>query len=210
VLGAYQVGQADQRNLLLFGIAAAIGIFLLLQATFGSWRLATLVFFSVPSALLGGVLAAFAARGVISLASLAGLLAVFGIAVRNGIMLIKRYQHLERHEGEQFGLELVLQGARERLAPILMTALAAGLVLVPLIISGNIPGQEIASPLAIVILGGLITSTLLNLFIVPSLYLRFGAKSQAQSSTKISDVQYESIEVAGSDAYLMRRNPDVS
>ncbi len=210
VLGAYQEGQADQRNLLLFGIAAAIGIFLLLQATFGSWRLATLAFFTVPSALLGGVLAAFAAGGVISFASLAGLLAVFGIAVRNGIMLIKHYQHLERHEGEQFGLGLVLQGARERFAPILMTALAAGLALVPLMISGNIPGQEIASPMAIVILGGLITSTLLNLFIVPSLYLRFGARSQAHPSKEIPQVQYESIEIAASDAYMTRRNPDVS
>jgi Cu/Ag efflux pump CusA len=210
VLGAYQEGQADQRNLLLFGIAAAIGIFLLLQATFGSWRLATLVFFSVPSALLGAVLAAFAARGMISFAALAGLLAVFGIAVHNCIMLIKRYQHLERDEGEQFGHELVLQGARERLVPILMTALAVGLALVPLMISGNIPGQEIASPLAIVILGGLISSTLLNLFIVPCLYLRFGARSQSHFSTEISHVQNESIEVAGSDTYMMRRNPDVS
>jgi CzcA family heavy metal efflux pump len=210
VLGAYQAGQADQRNLLLFGIAAAIGIFLLLQAAFGSWRLATLAFFSVPSALLGGVLVAFATGGVISFASLAGLLAVFGIAVRNTIMLIKHYQHLEREEGEQFGLGLVLQGARERLAPILITALAAGLALIPLMISGNIPGQEIASPMAIVILGGLVTSTLLNLFIVPSLYLRFGARSQALSSTEIPQVQYESSEVAGSEAYMTRRNPDVS
>lgn len=210
VLGAYQEGQADQRNLLLFGIAAVIGIFLLLQAAFGSWRLATLAFFTLPSALLGGVLAAFAAGGVISFASLAGLLAVFGIAVRNGIMLIRHYQHLERHEGEQFGFGLVLHGARERLAPTLMTALATGLALVPLIISGNIAGQEIASPMAIVILGGLVTSTLLNLFIVPSLYLRFSARSQALSSTGIPDVQYESIEVTGSEAYMTRRNPDVS
>ena len=210
VLGAFQAGQADQRNLLLFSIAAAIGIFLLLQAAFGSWRRATLAFFTVPSALLGGVLAAFAAGGVISFASLAGLLAVFGIAVRNTIMLIKHYQRLEREEGEQFGSGLVLRGARERLGPIIMTALAAGLALVPLMISGNIPGQEIASPMAIVILGGLVTSTLLNLFIVPSLYLRFGARSQAQPSTEIPQVQYESIEVTGSEAYMMRRNPDVS
>src|SRR6266496_927380 len=210
VLGAYQAVQADQRNLLLFGIAAAIGIFLLLQAAFGSWRLASLAFLSVPSALLGGVLAAFAADGVISFASLAGLLAVFGIAVRNTIMLIKHYQRLEREEGEQFGLGLVLQGSRERFAPILMTALAAGLALAPLMISGNIPGQEIASPMAIVILGGLVTSTLLNLFIVPSLYLRFGTRLQVHSSTEIPQVQYESIEVASSEAYMTRRNPDVA
>jgi CzcA family heavy metal efflux pump len=209
VLGAVLAGQADQRNLLLFGTAVAIGIFLLLQAAFSSWRLATLVFFTLPSALLGGMLAVFAGGGMISFASLAGLLAVFGIAVRSSIMLIKRYQHLEREVGGQFGLDLVLQGTQERFAPILMTALAAGAALVPLAISGNIPGQEIASPMAIVILGGLVTSTLLNLFFVPSLYLRFGARSQVHTSTQIPQVQYESIEVADSEAFMTRRNPDV-
>ncbi len=159
----------------LFGIAAVIGLFLLLQAGFGSWRLAALAFLTLPSALLGGVLAAFAASNVISLGSLVGFFTVFGIAARNGIMLINHYQHLERHEGEPFGPGLVLRGARERLAPILMTALAAGLALVPLVIFGDIPGQEIEYPMAIVILGGLVTSTVLNLFILPSLYLRFGS-----------------------------------
>jgi multidrug efflux pump subunit AcrB len=97
---------------------------------------------------------------------------VFGIAARNGILLINHYQHLEREEGEPFGPELVLRGSRERLAPILMTALATGLALVPLVISGEIPGAEIEYPMALVILGGLATSTLLNLFLVPTLYLR--------------------------------------
>jgi CzcA family heavy metal efflux pump len=193
VLGEYQDRQADQRRLLGFGIASAIGVFLLLQAAFGSWRLATLAFFTLPSAQLGGVLAAFATGSGISLASLLGLLAVFGIAARNSIMLIKHYQHLEQHEGAPFGPELVLRGTRERLAPILMTALAAGLALVPLVIFGDIPGQEIVRPMAIVILGGLITSTLLNLFIIPALYLRFGARSQAGSSMETPQVQYESI-----------------
>ena len=174
LLGAYQERQAAQRSLLLFGLASAIGVFLLLQAAFGTWRLATLAFFTLPLALVGGALAAFAAGGVLSLGSLVGFFTVFGIAARNGIMLINHYQHLERHEGEPFGPALVLRGARERLAPILMTALAAGLALIPLAISGDIPGQEIEYPMAIVILGGLITSTVLNLFIVPSLYLRFG------------------------------------
>jgi Cu/Ag efflux pump CusA len=89
-------------------------------------------------------------------------------------MLINHYQHLERFEGETFGPELALRGARERLSPILMTALATGLALVPLVVTGDIPGHEIEYPMAIVILGGLVTSTLLNLFVVPSLYLRFG------------------------------------
>ncbi len=94
-------------------------------------------------------------------------------------MLISHYQHLTRYEGESFGPELILRGARERLSPILMTALATGLALVPLVIAGNIPGHEIEHPMAIVILGGLITSTLLNLFIVPALYLRFGKEKEA-------------------------------
>ena len=97
-------------------------------------------------------------------------------------MLINHYQHLERYEGETFGLRLAVRGARERLAPILMTALATGLALVPLVIAGDIPGAEIEYPMAIVILGGLITSTLLNLFVAPSLYLRFGRQRDVLSS----------------------------
>ena len=185
VLGEYQDQQAALERLLVFGIAAALGVFLLLQAAFGTWRLATMIFFALPSALVGGVLAAFATSDAISFASLAGLLAVFGIAARNSIMLIKHYQHLEQHEGDPFGLELVLRGARERFAPILMTALATGLALVPLVIFGNIPGQEVAHPMAIVILGGLVTSTVLNLFIVPSLYLRFGSIDRDREPTPV-------------------------
>jgi multidrug efflux pump subunit AcrB len=101
---------------------------------------------------------------------------VFGIAARNGIMLVSHYHHLEREEGVAFGPELVLRGAGERLRPILMTALATGLAVTPLIVAGSIPGHEIEHPMAIVIVGGLVTSTLLNLFVMPSLYLRFGGR----------------------------------
>ncbi len=130
-------------------------------------------FLTLPMALVGGVLAAYAAGGIISLGSLVGFFTVFGIAARNGIMLINHFQHLERYEGEPFGPQLVLRGSMERLSPILMTSLATGLALVPLALAGEIPGHEIEYPLAVVILGGLLTSTLLNLFVVPSLYLRF-------------------------------------
>ena len=173
LLGEYQERQAAEGRLLAFGVAAAIGVFLLLQASFGSTRLATLSFFTLPSALVGGVLAAFIAGGNISLGSLVGFFTILGIAARNGIMPINHYQHLEREEGEPFGPGLVLRGARERLSPILMTALATGLAVLPLVIAGDIPGHEIEHPMAVVILGGLVTSTLLNLFIVPSLYLAF-------------------------------------
>jgi Cu/Ag efflux pump CusA len=174
VLGEYEERQAAQRRMLLFSIGTAIAIFLLLQVSFRSWRLATMSFLTLPMALVGGVLAAFIGGGVLSLGSLVGFFTVFGIAARNGILMINHFQHLEQHEGETFGRELVLRGARERLAPILMTTLAAGLAILPLVVAGDIPGHEIEHPLAVVVLGGLFTSTLLNLFVVPSLYLRFG------------------------------------
>ena len=174
VLGEFEERQAAQGRLFAFGLVAALGILLLLQTCIGSWRVATFSFLTLPLALVGGVLAAFAAGGLISLGSLVGFLTVFGIAARNGIPLVNHYQHLQDVEGQPFDLELVLRGSRERLAPILMTALATGLALVPLVISGEISGAEIEYPMAIVIMGGLVTSTLLNLFLVPALYLRFG------------------------------------
>jgi Cu/Ag efflux pump CusA len=149
-------------------------IFFLLVTSFRSVRLAVLSFVTLPSALVGGILAAWLGDGVLSLGSLVGFLAVLGIAARNGIMLISHYQHLETNEGEPFGRSLVIRGARERLSPILMTTLATALALVPLVVAGSVPGNEIEHPMAVVILGGLVTSTLLNLFVVPSLYLRFG------------------------------------
>jgi CzcA family heavy metal efflux pump len=173
VLGEHAERQAAQQRLLTFGAIAAIAIFLLLQAAFGSFRLATLSFLTLPIALVGGVLATLASGGIISLGSLVGFFTVFGIAARNGILMINHFQHLEDVEGVPFGPELVLRGARERLSPILMTSLATGLALVPLVVAGQIPGHEIEHPLAVVILGGLATSTFLNLFVVPSLYLRF-------------------------------------
>jgi Cu/Ag efflux pump CusA len=141
---------------------------------FGSARLALLVFLTLPFALVGGVGAAFLSGGILSLGSLVGFVTVLGIAARNGIMLVSHYQHLQREEGEPFGTGLVLRGAQERLAPILMTALSAGLGLLPLVVAGNRPGHEIEHPLAIVILGGLTTSTLMNLLLLPTLYLMLG------------------------------------
>ena len=179
VLGEFAERQAAQSRLFLFAAVAVIGIFLILLASFGSWRLATLAFVTLPMALVGGVLAAnYIGGGIISIGSLVGFFTVLGIVARNGIMMVSHYKHLEDHEGMTFGPELVARGSRERLAPILMTALTTGLALVPLVLSGNLPGQEIEYPMSIVILGGLITTTLLNLFVLPSLYLRFGKSSR--------------------------------
>jgi CzcA family heavy metal efflux pump len=179
VLGEFKERQQAQKRLLLYGIGAALAVFLLLQASFGSFRLAALSFFTLPMALVGGVLAAWFAGGILSLGSLVGFYTVFGIAARNGILMINHFQHLEQHEGEAFGPELVLRGAQERLSPILMTTLATGLALMPLVLTGNVPGHEIEHPLAVVVVGGLVTSTLLNLFVLPSLYLRFARSAEA-------------------------------
>src|SRR5262249_51771196 len=121
----------------------------------------------------------------ISLGSLIGLLVVFALALRNSIVLVSRYQALERREGETFSAALVVQGAQERLAPTLLTALALSLAMVPIVISGNIPGLEIVYPMALVTLGGLLTSMLLTLFVVPTLYLRFGSPMQRPSPESI-------------------------
>ena len=177
VLGEAPELNAAQDDLLLYGILAAIVIFLLIQAGLGSLRLATLVFLLLPMALAGAVLAAKLDTGVLSLGSLVGFLTVLGIAGRNGILMVAHFQHLEREEGVPFGPDLVLQGAKDRLAPILMTASATGLALLPLVIAGTIPGHEIEHPLAVTILGGLVTATLLNLFVLPSLYLRFAKRT---------------------------------
>jgi CzcA family heavy metal efflux pump len=185
VKGEFEERQAAQKRMLLFGIGAALMVFLLLQASFRSLRLATLSFLTLPMALVGGALAAMMSDGVLSLGSLVGFYTVFGIAARNGILMINHFQHLERYEGETFGPALVLRGARERLSPILMTTLATALALVPLVVAGRIPGHEIEYPMAVVILGGLVTSTLLNLFVVPSLYLRFGKSGQGSGGAGV-------------------------
>ncbi|WP_258190893.1 efflux RND transporter permease subunit [Arthrobacter sp. PAMC25284] len=176
ILGEYTERQAASSRLMLYSIGALLVVYLLLQAAFRSWRLATLAILTLPVALVGGVIAAHMSGGILSLGSLVGFLTLMGIAARNGILLINHCQHLETHEGMTFGPALVLRGAAERLSPILMTTLATALALVPLVVMGNIPGHEIEHPMAVVILGGLVTSTLVNLFIVPSLYLKFAKK----------------------------------
>jgi CzcA family heavy metal efflux pump len=173
-LGEYAARQESRRKLFMLTGLSVLGILLLLHIDFRSWRLTLLVFLTIPFALVGGVLGAIWQGGILSLGSLVGFVTVLGIAARNGIMLVSHYRHLEEVEGEPFGVNLVLRGAEERLTPILMTALATGLALVPLVIGGNLPGHEIEYPMAVVILGGLATSTILNLFLLPPIYALFG------------------------------------
>lgn len=179
-LGEYASRQESTRKLYALSALALIGIVLLLYVDFKEWRPTMIVAFSIPFALIGGVVAVLLSGGVVSLGSLVGFVTVLGIAARNGIMMVSHFRHLETEEGEPFGPNLVIRGALERLAPILMTALATGLALVPLVMAGNKPGHEIEYPLAVVILGGLVTSTILNLFLVPPLYAHFGRPAKVE------------------------------
>ena len=176
--GQFESAEEAGRILLLVSIGVVIGIGFLLHLAFGSARDAALVMLNLPLALIGGVAGVFVSGGVLSVASLIGFITVFGIATRNGIMLVSHIRHLREEEGVTDFREAVFRGAMERLVPILMTALAAGLALIPLALGGGKPGNEIQTPMAIVILGGLLTSMLLNMIVVPALYLRFGRATQ--------------------------------
>jgi Cu/Ag efflux pump CusA len=178
VLNNYAARQTALERMILLGLIVLVGMFLLLQAATRSWNLAFATFLTLPAALVGGLLASFLGGTDLSLASLFGLLTVLGIGARNGITLINHYQRLELEEGRQFGADLVLRGSSERVAPILLTAFMTGLALLPFVIFGGIPGQEMIYPMAVVIMGGLVTSTLVNLFVLPALYLGYGASRE--------------------------------
>lgn len=168
----------DQRAIssrfMIFTAAAILIIFLLLQASYRSWRLALLSFIMLPAALAGGVVAVFATGGVLSLGTIIGFLLLFGLAVRNSVLLTNHFYHLERNEGGIFGPDLITRGASERFISIITSAFAIALALVPSLIMGDVPGLEIIRPLSIVVLGGLVTTSLLNLFVLPAFYLHYG------------------------------------
>lgn len=172
VLGESQAQAATDLRVWTYAIGAAILLFFLLQAGLGSWRLASLYFVLIPVALAGGVVVAVIARERMSVVALLGLLTVVAMAVRGGLVQLKRYQQLEQ-DGHPPGEELVLRGSRERFIPTVTGLLAAGLALVPMAVYGVATGLEIVMPLALIILGGLVTTAVLNLFLLPSLYLRF-------------------------------------
>jgi Cu/Ag efflux pump CusA len=180
LLGGFAERQAAQQRIWILAGAALIGIVVILQASFGSWRLAIASLLTLPMALAGGALAALLSGGVLSLGSAFGFLALFGIAVRNTIGMTNHFDHLERNEGVSFGSDLVLRGAGERFAPTLTSLLTTALAFLPFVFLGNIAGLELIRPMAIVILGGLVTTALLNLFVVPGLYVRYGANREQE------------------------------
>jgi Cu/Ag efflux pump CusA len=180
--GQFESAAQASRTLLLLGFVVIAGIFLILFIAFGSARDASLVMVNLPLALIGGVAGVYLAGGVLSVASIIGFITLFGIATRNGIMMISHIHHLMDHEGVTDPVAAVRRGAAERLSPILMTALAAGAGLLPLALAGGEAGSEIQTPMAIVILCGLASSTVLNMLVVPALYLRFGSLRGAGAS----------------------------
>jgi Cu/Ag efflux pump CusA len=185
LLGEYAELAEGRQRILVAGVVSVVAILLLLHAVFDSVRMGLLIFLSLPGALIGGIAGALVGGGVLSLGSWIGFITVLGISARNGIMLVSHYRHLETEEHVPFGRELVLRGAEERLAPILMTTLTTWLALLPLVLGGIRPGQEVEHPMAMVILGGLVTSALVNLFVVPALYLRFAGSKKTHGTRAV-------------------------
>ncbi len=188
--GQFESEQQARRMLAILSAAAILLIYFLLYLAFLNFRLAGLMMANLPLALIGGVAAVFAGGGVLSVASLVGFITLLGIATRNGILLVSRYESLIR-QGHSLG-QAVRQGSAERLSPILMTALTAGLALIPLALAGDQPGNEIQSPLAMVVLGGLLTSTFLNMIVLPSLCIRFYPPVGKRSASIQQGISYKS------------------
>ncbi|MDE2361172.1 MAG: efflux RND transporter permease subunit [Hyphomicrobiales bacterium] len=172
--GSFQAQAQAQQNLILNSVVVGVAIILLLSIVTRGWRNLLLILVNLPFALVGGVLAVFGTGGYLTLGSMIGFVTVFGITVRNSILIISHYEHLVEVEGLSWGLPTAIKGAGDRLTPILMTSLVTGLGLLPLAVGGGAPGQEIEGPMAIVILGGLLTSMVLNLLVLPTLALRYG------------------------------------
>jgi Cu/Ag efflux pump CusA len=172
--GQFESEAQASRQLLWLSAGVIVAIFLILTSAFGSTRDGLLIMLNLPLALIGGVVGVYLAGGVLSVASIVGFITLFGIATRNGIMLVSHIRWVQEHEEPMTFRAAVVRGATERLVPILMTAMAAGLALVPIALSAGEPGSEIQAPMAMVIMFGLLSSTALNMIVVPLLYERFG------------------------------------
>jgi Cu/Ag efflux pump CusA len=202
LLGDYGEGRAAHLHFLAVAVAAAIGILLLLQAAFGSWRLAALTFLLLPVSLVGGLVATVIDGGRISLGSLIGLFAVFGIAVHHVVVLVSRYQHPDEPQDQRSPRHLVAEASRQRSVPVVLTTVGVALALLPFVFLGHGAGLELAHPMAMVVLGGLVTSALLSLLIMPGLYLRFGPRIGDGAATTSAPVGVEDDRVEDADAAM--------
>ncbi|MEO7659613.1 MAG: efflux RND transporter permease subunit, partial [Pyrinomonadaceae bacterium] len=172
--GQFQASQEATRTLSTLTVFSLVAIFFLLMKALGDWRSAAQVMINIPLALIGAIIALLLSGGVFSIATLVGFISLVGITSRNGIMMISHYLHLMREEGEEFTEQMVIRGSLERLVPVLMTALTAGLSLIPFVLAADAPGKEILHPLAVVVLGGILTSTLLDQIVTPAVFFKFG------------------------------------
>lgn len=179
--GEFKAQQDATRRILIFSAVVVVVIVFLLYGYFQSWLLALQVMLSIPLALVGGLVFTWLKVDNISIATLVGFIAVGGVAARNGIMMVSHYLHLMKHEGEGFTRAMVERGTLERMVPVLMTALAAGIALIPLVLAADQPGKEILHPVAVVIVGGLVSSTLLELLVRPLIFFTFGRKAALQA-----------------------------
>lgn len=175
--GQFESQQNASRMILLLSLFAFAGIFIVLFSHFRSWRIVAQIMLNIPLALIGSVIAVTLTGGTFSVATLVGFVTLTGIASRNGIMMISHYIHLVEHEGETFNRQMIIRGSLERLVPVLMTALVAALALIPLTLDAQASGKEILYPVAVVILGGLISSTLMDMIVTPVVFHTFGKKA---------------------------------
>jgi Cu(I)/Ag(I) efflux system membrane protein CusA/SilA len=183
--GQFESQQKASRLMMILGSLSILGVFLLLMAHFKSAFISFQIMLNIPLALIGSLFAILLSDRSISVASMVAFVTLCGIASRNGIMMISHYLHLMEHEGEKFSREMVIRGTLERLIPVLMTALAAILGLIPLVLSKGQPGKEILHPVAVVIVGGLLSSTILDMWVTPAVFYRFGRKSAEKYLSKI-------------------------
>ena len=202
--GQFEAQQEATKRLSILTVFSLIAIFFLLLKALGDWRSALQVMVNIPLALIGAIFALLLTGGVFSVATLVGFISLVGITSRNGIMMISHYLHLVREEGEEFNEQMIIRGSLERLVPVLMTALTAGLSLIPLVLAAGQPGKEILHPLAVVVLGGILTSTLLDQLVTPAVFFKFG-KPVADRMIR----EREARATGGTDEFGEERESDV-